>query len=337
MINIKNRRYIGNKSSMLSNIVKCLEEIEYSKDYVVADLFAGTGVVAYEFANMGNPVIVNDLLYSNYVSYKAWFSNENIDIDKLNNILNKYNSLNYEEIEENYFSNIYANKYFSLNDAKKIGYIREDIELIKGNLNEREYYILLTSLLYAADKIANTVGHFEAYLKKTPTDSNFKLSMLDIKNLKNCLVYSEDANTLAKSIKADIVYLDPPYNARQYVNFYHVLENLARWNKPTEFEGNSMKFKRDELKSGYSRSKAPLLFKDLIDSLDCKIIIVSYNNTYSAKSTASNNKIQEQEIIDILESKGKVTKKEYSYKFFNTGKTDFKEHKEFIFICEVRQ
>ncbi len=337
MINIKNRRYIGNKSSMLSNIVKCLEEIEYSKDYVVADLFAGTGVVAYEFANMGNPVIVNDLLYSNYVSYKAWFSNENIDIDKLNNILSKYNSLNYEEIDENYFSDIYANKYFSLNDAKKIGYIRDDIEFIKENINEREYYILLTSLLYAADKIANTVGHFEAYLKKTPTDSNFKLSMLDIKNLKNCLVYSEDANTLAKSIKADIVYLDPPYNARQYVNFYHVLENLARWNKPTEFEGNSMKFKRDELKSGYSRSKAPLLFKDLIDSLDCKIIIVSYNNTYSAKSTASNNKIQEQEIIDILESKGKVTKKEYNYKFFNTGKTDFKEHKEFIFICEVRQ
>ena len=80
MINIKNRRYIGNKSSMLSNIVKCLKEIEYSKDCVVADLFAGTGVVAYEFANMGNPVIVNDLLYSNYVSYKAWFSNENIDI-----------------------------------------------------------------------------------------------------------------------------------------------------------------------------------------------------------------------------------------------------------------
>ena len=65
MINIKNRRYIGNKSSMLSNIVKCLKEIEYSKDCVVADLFAGTGVVAYEFANMGNPVIVNDLLYSN--------------------------------------------------------------------------------------------------------------------------------------------------------------------------------------------------------------------------------------------------------------------------------
>lgn len=337
MINIKNRRYIGNKSSMLSNIVKCLEEIEYSKDYVVADLFAGTGVVAYEFANMGNPVIVNDLLYSNYVSYKAWFSNENIDIDKLNNILSKYNSLNYEEIEENYFSNIYANKYFSLNDAKKIGYIRDDIEFIKENINEREYYILLTSLLYATDKIANTVGHFEAYLKKAPIDSNFKLSMLDIKNLKNCVVYSEDANTLAKSIKADIVYLDPPYNARQYVNFYHVLENLARWNKPTEFEGNSMKFKRDELKSGYSKSKAPELFKDLIDSLDCKIIIVSYNNTYSAKSTASNNKIQEQEIINILESKGKVTKKKYNYKFFNTGKTDFKEHKEFIFICEVRQ
>lgn len=337
MINIKNRRYIGNKTAMLSNIIKCLENIEYSNDQIVADLFAGTGVVAYEFAKMGNPVIVNDLLYSNYVSYKAWFSNENINSNKINNIINRYNSLKYENINENYFSNIYANKYFSLNDAKKIGYIRDDIETLKEDLNEREYFILLTSLLYATDKITNTVGHFESFLNKRPEDTNFQLSMLNINNIDNCMVYSEDANVLAKSIKADIVYLDPPYNARQYVNFYHVLENLARWNKPTKFEGNSMKFKRDELKSGYSKSKAPLLFKDLIDALDCKIIIVSYNNTYSAKSTASNNKIQEQELIDILESKGKVTKKEYNYKFFNTGKTNFKEHKEFIFICEVRQ
>ena len=337
MINIKNRRYIGNKSSMLSKIMECVGNESYTTDMSVADLFAGTGVVAYEFAKKGHPVIVNDLLYSNYVSYKAWFSNQEVDFSKLESILNVYNSIDYDEINENYFSNIYGNKYFSINDAKKIGFIRDDIEKIKNQLNEREYYILLSSLIYATDKIANTVGHFESFLKKAPEDTNFKLALLDIKIIENCSVYSEDANALAKNIKADIVYLDPPYNARQYINFYHVLENLARWNKPTEFEGNSMKFKRDELKSGYSRSVAPVLFKDLIDSLDCKLIIVSYNNTYSAQSSASNNKIQEEELLSILESKGKVTKKEYSYKFFNTGKTNFKEHKEFIFVCEVRR
>ena len=335
MINIKNRRYIGNKSSMLTKIVESIKEFGYDNNMVFADLFGGTGVVSYEIAQMGNPIIVNDFLYSNYVSYKAWFSNQKVDIDKLNKLYEKYDALKYDEIPLNYFSNIYGDKYFSINDAKKIGYIRDDIEKIKESLNEREYYILLTSLLYATDKIANTVGHFESFLKKKPTDSNFKLPILDILSLEKCTIYSEDANSLAKKIKADIVYLDPPYNARQYVNFYHVLENLARWNKPTEFEGDSMKFKRDELKSGYSRSKAPILFKDLIESLDCKLIVVSYNNTYTAQSTASNNKISEEELLEILNQKGKVTKKEFGYKFFNTGKTNFKEHKEFIFICEV--
>ncbi|MBU4457771.1 MAG: DNA adenine methylase, partial [Candidatus Omnitrophica bacterium] len=40
--------------------------------------------------------------------------------------------------------------------------------------------------------------------------------------------------------KCDVAYIDPPYNARQYINFYHVLENLAKWEKPVEFEGKSI-------------------------------------------------------------------------------------------------
>lgn len=97
-----------------------------------------------------------------------------------------------------------------------------------------------------------------------------------------------------------------------------------------------MKFKRDELKSGYSRSAAPTLFKNLIEDLKCKIIVVSYNNTYSAKSIASINKISEQQIIEILSAKGNVTKKEINYSAFNAGKTDMTDHKEFLFVCEVK-
>ena len=133
-----------------------------------------------------------------------------------------------------------------------------------------------------------------------------------------------------------MVYIDPPYNARQYVNFYHVLENLARWNKPTEFEGNSMKFKRDELKSGYSRAQAPQLFSDLINDLNCKLIVVSYNNTYNARSGASINKISEEQIMDILSVKGEVLKREIDYNYFNAGKTDLKNHKEYLYVCKVR-
>ena len=96
-----------------------------------------------------------------------------------------------------------------------------------------------------------------------------------------------------------------------------------------------MKFKRNHLKSDYSRAKAPEVFEDLIKNIKGKLIVVSYNNTYDAKSGASNNKISEKQIEGILSKKGKLTKVEIDYKFFNAGKTDLKNHKEYLYVCEV--
>ncbi len=335
MININNRRYIGSKTKLVEAIYNEATKRVKGK-FSFADIFAGTGVVAYEFALKGHPVIVNDILYSNYISYKAWFNEQEVDYKKLDKILDKFNSLKYEEISENYFSNIYGNKYYSINDAKKIGYIREELEKNKEKLNEREYCSLVTSLMYTADRIANTVGHFEHYLKKKPEDTNFELRTLVLANIKNASLFQKDANELVKELKADVFYIDPPYNARQYVNFYHVLENLVTWDKPTEFEGTSMKFKRDHLKSGYSRVIAKDLMQDLIKNIDAKLIIVSYNNTYNARSTASNNKIKESDLIKMLQNKGKLEIVEIDHQFFNSGQTQFKNHKEKLYICKVK-
>lgn len=336
MIKINNRRYIGNKYKLLKDIASCIDISKYPPTCTFADLFAGTGVVSYYFASQGYKIIVNDTLYSSYVAFNAWLSNGEYSTEKISQYIKLFNALKYSDVETNYFSDIYGDKYFSIHDAKKIGYIRDYIEIHKKEMTQREYYILLTSLLYSTDKIANTVGHFEYFLKKTPQDTNFKLEILDLSLKTNALIYNSDANLIANELTSDIVYIDPPYNARQYVNFYHVLENLTRWNKPSEFEGNSMKFKRNELKSGYSRSEAPVLFEDLINKLNCKLIIVSYNNTYQAKSIASINKITEDQIVEILSKKGEVSKKEISYNAFNAGKTDLTGHKEFLYICKVK-
>lgn len=336
MIRINNRRYIGSKTKLLNEIYQSVEENIAKKDYSFADIFAGTGVVAYYFAQKNHNVIVNDILYSNVIAYKAWLSKENINNEKLAKTINFLNTISADDLKNNYFSKIYANKYFSVADAKKIGFIRDYIEEHKSEFNEREQAILSASLIYAADKIANTVGHFEYFLKQTPTTHNIKLEELAIENnIASADIYNIDANELVKKINADVVYIDPPYNARQYVNFYHLLENLARWEKPTEFEGNSMKFKRNHLKSGYSRSFAPTLFKDLINSIKAELIVVSYNNTYTASSSASNNKITEDQLFDILSSKGEVIIKEIDYKSFNSGKTNFTGHKEKLYICKV--
>ncbi len=335
-MDINNRRYIGGKTKMLDHIYQAVIDKYGTHKGVFADIFAGTGVVAANFAYKGYPVILNDNLYSNYVVYVAWFKSENIDHQKVNSFMLEMNTVKGENLLDNYFSTVYGNKYFHFNDAKKIGYIRDCLENDKNKFNEREYCYILTSLLYRTDKIANTVGHFESFLNKQPIEKDIILEHLNVLDNVSAKFYNEDTNQLVRKIKADIVYIDPPYNARQYVNFYHVLENLARWEKPTEFEGNSMKFKRNHLKSGYCRSVAPKLFEDLICNIDAKCIIVSYNNTYSAKSISSNNTISEDYIIEVLSQKGKFDIFEFDYKFFNTGKTDLNNHKEKLYTCVVK-
>lgn len=336
MLQIQNRRYIGSKYKLREEIYRqACSFFDANTKFQFADLFAGTGSVAYYFAKKNHRVIVNDILYSNFVAYEAWFGNKKINLKKINTIIDNWNSINPNLLNDNYFSKIYSEKYYSLNNAKKIGFIREDLENIKNNLNSREYFILLTSLIYAADSIANTVGHFESFLKKKPLDKNLFLKKIQIDKIKFAKIFNMDANQLSKEIYADVIYIDPPYNARQYINFYHVLENLALWNKPTKFEGISMKFERNHLKSSYSTNRAKRTFSDLIQNLKCKLIIVSYNNTYCASSSASNNKISENDLKKILQKKGKIAVKEFKYNFFNAGKTNLKNHREKLYICRV--
>ncbi|AUB31735.1 DNA adenine methylase [Spiroplasma floricola] len=333
-----NRRYIGNKNKLTSWIFETIEkEMNINTEFI--DIFAGTGAVGFYFAEKGYNTILNDNLFHNYVIYRAFNSFDNIDQEKLSNIIDKYNNKKYEYLFDNYISEIYGNRYFSKTEAFKIGEIREDIEKkFKSKIiNEDEKYYLITSLMFGADKIANTVGHYESFLNNQHFDKNLELKTLFVQKYSSKITpFNMDANLLIKNLNQEnsILYLDPPYNARQYINFYHVLENIAIWNKPTEFQGKSMKFLRDHLKSEYSRSKAKHFLKELINSSKSKVILMSYNNTYNASSTASNNKITEQDIIEIFEEYGKVEIYEKPYKSFNSGKTNFIDHKEILYVCK---
>ena len=335
-ISINNRRYIGSKARMIDFIENTMkkEKIQFSS---FLDLFGGTGIVGDFFNNQKTKVYVNDLLKSNYLSYLSWFGNEKIDKNKIKLYIEKYNSLS--NLEENYFSLNFSDTYFSKDNCKKIGYIREDIEInyLSNNLNTRERAILITSLLYAMDKIANTVGHYDAYRKNGDLDKKLELCMLDLKsntNNKNNKVFNENANDLVKNIKADVVYIDPPYNSRQYSDAYHLLENVAMWEK-NEVHGVAKKMERNGIKSKYCSVSAPLAFKDLIENINAKYIIVSYNNMGTKGAGRSQAKISDEDIMNTLRMKGKVKVYETDFNQFNTGKAHIDGHKERLFICKV--
>ena len=337
-LNIENRRYIGNKSKLLKFIDDTIkkENIDF---YTFGDVFSGTGVVAEYFLNKGKEIYVNDLLFSNFVIYKAFLSNEYYEESKIIKIINNYNKIDIEKIKDNYFSDNFSGNYYHYKDAKKIGYVREDIEnkYLNNEINEREYYILIASLLYSMDRISNTVGHYESFLNKEPEYRNLQISNLNIKSYNsNSYIYNEDANNLVKKINVDVMYIDPPYNARQYANFYHLLENVAQWKKPKVYN-KAKKMERKNIMSEYCKANAKAVFANLIENINAKYIIVSYNNTYEAKSTSSVNSITYQDMMEILEKKGYVTVYETDYKAFNSGKTNIEKHKERLFVCKVKE
>ena len=224
------------------------------------DIFAGTGVVGERFNEKDIKVIANDFLASNYLPLKAFLETSEIDFKEIEKKINLLNSL--EGSNDNYFSEHFGNTFFTLENARKIGAIREKIDEIAKDDNEKA--VLITALLYAVDKVANTVGHYDAYRKKLDTIQPLRLLVPDFEpeNNANNEVYKEDANQLIRKISCDVLYIDPPYNSRQYSDAYHLLENLASWEKP-QVHGKAKKMDRAHIKSDYCLNSAPKAFADL--------------------------------------------------------------------------
>ena len=329
---LQNRRYIGNKHKLIEWIFSILDKECEGKSFT--DIFAGTGVVAAVASKHFDKIILNDFLHSNQAIYKAFFDNGKWNQEKTNIIIRDYNNINGEDLDENYFSINFGGKYFSKNSAKIIGFIRENIEKNRENLTKREYSMLISSLLYSIDKIANTVGHYDAYFKKEFVDDNFFMRPINPIEAKEVLIFREDANSFAKQIQTDIVYIDPPYNSRQYSRFYHVLETLTKWDKP-ELHGVALKPEPENM-SDYCRVSAKDRFAELVNDINANYLVVSYNNTYESKSNSSKNKITLEEIKEILSKKGKTKVFEKNYRHFNAGNTNFNNHKEYLFVTNTK-
>lgn len=329
---LESRRYIGNKAK-ITNWIEDIIKKEVKECNSFLDLFAGTGIVSKSAFKYFDNILINDLLDSNNVIYEAFFKPGKWNKKKIENVIEEWNEIDVEKLRENYFSKNFGNKFFELKTARLVGEIREQLEISKNNYTKKEFFILLASILYSIDRVANTVGHYDAYIKKPIKNKKINFKLIKTTDIKGIKIFQQDANNLVKKIKADVVYIDPPYNSRQYSRFYHIYENLVNWKKPKLY-GVAMKPTPTNM-SVYCTVKAKDSFNDLIKNIKAKYIVVSYNNTYGSKSSSSENKIKLEEIMEILNAKGITKTFENSHKFFNTGKTDFNNHKEIIFLTKI--
>lgn len=284
-------RYLGSKALMLDNI-KCVIDQCTENVQTIADIFSGTGTVARFFKNNGYTVLSNDILYLSYVLNKGILEMKAPISQHLRGIINHLNTLSIDNapwfdinsafIFKNYSPNENCNRmYFQKENALKIDLIRQEIERLKPQITDAEYFYLLSLLISAVPYISNITGTYGAYLKYWDKRTYNSLILKEVE-IEHCdaqsLCYNMDATEFARQTRCDLVYLDPPYNGRQYMSNYHLLETIAKYDYPTIKGVTGMRVDPKKMSDFCKKSKAEQAFRELLGTLHCKYILLSYNN-----------------------------------------------------------
>jgi adenine-specific DNA-methyltransferase len=288
-------RYIGSKTNLLAQLDATIQQRETKKG-IFCDLFSGTGVVAKYF-KARYPIISNDLLFFSYVLQFANIKlNTSPDFSKLESQVKKpvleylngieVKTFNFQKnpfIAEN-FSPYEENerKYFTTFNALKIDAIRQTIDewYLQGLIDLGGHMYLLASLIEAVPSVSNIAGTYGAYLKHWDPRTKNPLKLEEAQIIDNGAdnkVYNQNANELIRSISGRILYIDPPYNSRQYLGNYHLLETIAKYDNPTLKGKTGIRIDPKASSDYCKRSLASKSFSELIDQAQFEYIYISYN------------------------------------------------------------
>jgi adenine-specific DNA-methyltransferase len=316
--------YIGSKNKLSDFIFSTITKQVGTPllDLTFCDLFAGTGIVGRKFKTHVKEVLANDTEYYSFVLNRNYIGNHKSFqfqslIDKLNDLEGTAGFI-FKEFSQGGSAN---RNYFTSANGKKIDAIRQTITIWKNEkkINTDTYYFLLASLLESADKVANTAsvyGAFLKHIKKTAQKELVVKPALFIETENTHKVFQEDANTLIKKIKGDILYLDPPYNARQYGANYHVLNTIAKYNT---FVPKGKTGLPDYYKSAYCRKgTVEKSFFELLKNAQFKYIFLSYNNE---------GLMSEETVKNIMKQFGTYHLETIDYQRFKADKTKNRNHK----------
>lgn len=277
-------KYIGSKRTLVPVIVKVIEEAVGSRQaaITVADLFSGTSRVGHALKASGYRVLAND-----HNAYAATLARCYVEADaedvslEAEQLVREFNAL---PGAAGYITETFClrSRFFQPKNGERIDAIREAIAA-KGLRPELEA-VMLVALMEAADRVDSTTGLQMAYLKQwAPRASNDLELRVPLvlpraaagKGQANCADALEAARTLA----ADVTYLDPPYNQHSYLGNYHVWESLVRWDKPEVYGVACKRVDVRERRSPFnSRPRFAATMRQLLEAIASPVIVVSFNN-----------------------------------------------------------
>lgn len=293
--------YIGRKYSLLEFLeTEILKRIPKTCK-VFFDVFAGTGVVGWHFKQRGFRIVANDIQYYAYCLNRALVCVNRLPgfvrlssnprrpaAERLNAVLESLNRL---PGQEGFVFNHYCQggqaasgrMYFSDDNGRRCDTVRSTIEAwwIQGKLSRSEYYYLLACLIDAMDRVANTASVYAAYLKHIKKSARKPLWLTPlpiVPSSERHRVHNRDGLRLVGRVPCDVLYMDPPYNHRQYCTNYHVLETIARNDSPKIYGVTGLRPYEDQ-KSAFSLKRQALGALDtMVAKTRARFVFLSYNS-----------------------------------------------------------
>jgi adenine-specific DNA-methyltransferase len=222
-------KYIGSKKKLIPIILETIRTVTNAR--TVIDLFSGTSRVGHALKAAGYRVLANDHNTYAEVLARCYVQADAEDVmEDARKLISEFNKI---KGYPGYFTETFCvkSRFFQPKNGERIDAIREAIAA-KGLEPELEA-VLLTSLMEAADRVDSTIGLQVSYLKNwAPRSYNdLELRIPNVlhrakhgKSKATCL----DALEAAKILEGDIAYIDPPYNERSYLGYYHIWESLVK-------------------------------------------------------------------------------------------------------------
>lgn len=342
-------RFIGNKENLLDWIYSEMQK-KGIKGKVFFDFFSGTSNVGRFFKQKGFQIISSDLLYFSYVLQKAYIENNQlptfekllsqIDIQSnalfsnpLDLVFEYLNNLQGIEgfIYQNYTPEGTKNlaqkrMYFINQNGEKIDAIRQKIENWKQEklINENEYFVLLAGLVESVPFFSNILGVYAAFKKDWDARAIKPFHLKPIKLIESKekhQVFNQNSIELLEKFEYDIIYLDPPYNQRQYAPNYHLLETIAKYDNP-KIKGISGMRNYEHQKSDFcNKEKALVELEKILASKNYQYLLLSYNNE---------GIMPQKDIQKLMQKYGHLELIEYDYLRFKSNSNGQAKHKKFI-------
>lgn len=311
-------RYIGNKTRLLPFLLEGMDELGVTGS-VACDPFSGTASVGRALKLRGWRVHCGDVLALSYAfqvtrvaldrtprfpasllrasgAGTSIADTQGRDKVSLRSVLKELESRPpvHGFISEHYSpagsaGREHGRMYFTSENAGVIDAVREGIEAwtASGSLDRDRSQPLIASLIQAADRVANTTGVYASFVKSWQPNSRRPLELRAVRpatppspSARGCTAFRGPAvELLDRSGAVDLVYLDPPYNERQYPGYYHIPELIAQgWTPPPELRGKTGLIPDADLRSDWCRrGRCEQALRTVLDHSDARHILLSYN------------------------------------------------------------